>query len=147
MGPRGKILISILLIIMVGLAVWQSTSPQLLPPVATKYSASRLYSNRGSWVLLETMKYGRICLVFSIANLTYPRTFLQTSYSLIISNDNQTISSSYIRGFGLKVTALSVQDNYDGSTTSWGRGNLTDAAQVETIFHFRTSTVHELRFK
>ncbi len=92
------------------------------------------------------MRYGKIFLAFSIANLTYPRTTLPTSYSVVISDVNETLSSSYVRGFGLKVTALSVQDNYDGSTSSWGRGNLTDAAQAASIFNFRTSTVHELRF-
>jgi len=37
MGPRGKILTSLLMIIAVVLAVWQFTSPALIPSVGTKY--------------------------------------------------------------------------------------------------------------
>ncbi len=132
--------------LIVGLAVWQYTSPQMIPPVGNRYSTSTLYANRGNWILLETMSQGRVFIAISISNLTFPRTWMQTTYSLIISDVNDTVSASYLRGFGLKVTAVSIQDNYDGSTSSWGRGNLTDAAQAESIFHFRTSTVHELRF-
>jgi hypothetical protein len=90
MGPRGKILTSLLLIIIVIIAVWQFTSPALIPSVGTKYLSSTLYANRGSWVVLEVSGYGKVFLVFSIANLTYPRTTLPTSYSLIVSKVNET---------------------------------------------------------
>ncbi len=53
MGPRGKALTSLLLIIIVILAVWQFTSPALIPAVGTKYLSSTQYANRGSWVLLN----------------------------------------------------------------------------------------------
>jgi hypothetical protein len=147
MGPRSKILISILLIIIVIVALWQLTSPRLIPSVGTKYSASTLYANRGSWVLLETSSHGRIFLAFSIANLTYPRTYLQTSYSIVISKVNETAPSSYTRGFSLKITALRVQDNYDGSISLWApSADLPDAVQGMTIFNFKTSANHQLRF-
>jgi len=84
MGPRRKILISILMIIIVILAVWQLTSPRLIPLVGTKCLSSAQYTKRGSWVLLESYSHGRVFLAFSIANLTYPRTSLQTTYSVII---------------------------------------------------------------
>src|SRR5437867_8768476 len=90
MGPRGKILTSLLMIIAVVLAVWQFTSPALIPSVGRKYLSSHQYANRGSWVLLEVSGYGRVFLAFSIANLIYPRTTLPTSYSLIISKLNET---------------------------------------------------------
>ncbi len=147
MGPRRKILISILLIITVILAVWQFTSPRLIPSVGTKYLTSAQYATRGSWVLLEISSHGRVFLAFSIANLTYPRTSLQTSYSIIISKVNETAPSSYTRGFSLKITALHVQDNYDGSTSPWAPStDLPDAVQALTIFNFKTSANHELRF-
>jgi hypothetical protein len=147
MGPRRKILISILLIIIVILAVWQLTSPRLIPSVGTKYLSSAQYANRGSWVLLEISSHGRVFFAFSIANLTYPRTSLQTSYSLTISKVNETAPSSYTRGFSLKITALHVQDNYDGSTTLWApSADLPDAVQALTIFNFKTSANHRLRF-
>ncbi len=147
MGPRGKILTSLLLIIIVILAVWQLTSPALIPSVGTKYLSSTQYANRGSWVLLEVSSYGRIFLVFSIANLTYPRTTLQTSYSIIVSKVNETALPSYIRGFTLKLTALHIQDNYDGSTSAWvPSGNFPDAVQATTLFNFKTSANHQLRF-
>jgi len=53
MGSRGKILTSILLIIIVIIAVWQFTSPALIPSVGTKYLSSKQYANRGSWTVLE----------------------------------------------------------------------------------------------
>jgi len=67
MGPRGKILTSLLLIIMVIIALWQFTSPVLIPSVGTKYLSSTQYANRGSWVLMEVSSYGKVFLVFSIA--------------------------------------------------------------------------------
>jgi hypothetical protein len=147
MAPRGKILTSLLLIIIVIVAVWQFTSPALIPSVGTKYLSSTLYANRGSWVVLEVSGYGKVFLVFSIANLTYPRTTLPTSYSLIVSKVNETALPSYIRGFTVKLTALHIQDNYDGSTSAWARsGNFPDAAPATTLFNFQTSANHQLRF-
>jgi len=120
MGPRGKILTSLLLIVIVTIAVWQFTSPVLIPSVGTKYLSSTLYANRGSWVVMEVSGYGKVFLAFSIANLTYPRTTLPTSYSLIVSKVNETALPSYIRGFTVKLTTLHIQDNYDGSTLGLG---------------------------
>jgi hypothetical protein len=96
-------------------------------------------------VLLEISSHGRVFLAFSIANLTYPRTSLQTTHSLVISKVNETAPSSYVRGFSLKITALHVQDNYDGSTSLWApSADLPDAIQALTIF--KTSANHQLRF-
>src|SRR6267143_729895 len=113
MGPSGKTLTSLLLIVIVTIAVWQFTSPVLIPSVGTKYLSSTLYANRGSWVVMEVSGYGKVFLAFSIANTTYPRTTLPTSYSLIVSKVNETALPSYIRGFTVKLTALHVQDNYE----------------------------------
>ncbi len=147
MGPRGKILTSTLLIIVVIIAVWQFTSPTLIPSVGTKFLSSTQYANRGSWIVLEVSGYGKAFLAFSIANLTYPRTTLPTSYSLIISKVNETVLPSYIRGFTVKFTALHIQDNYDGSTSAWApSGNFPDAVQATTLFNFKTSANHQLRF-
>jgi hypothetical protein len=147
LGVRKKIAVSILLIIIVVLAVWQFTSPQLLPQVGNKYSAIGPYSNRGSWTLLETMRYGQADLAISISNVTFPRTGIGTDYSLVISDVNQTITNSIVKGFGVRVTGITVQDNVDGSTSTWGNGNaLGDAVQATSIFFFRTSTNHMLRF-
>ena len=147
MGPRGKILISLLLIIVVILAVWQLASPALIPSVGTKYASSQQYANRGGWVLLEVSGYGRIFLAFSIANLTYPRTTLPTSYSVIISKVNETAPSSYSRGLTLKITALNILDSYDGSISSWApTANFPDAVQATTLFNFKTSANHQVRF-
>lgn len=147
MGPRGKVLTAILLIIVVILAVWQFTSPVLIPSVGTKYALSPQYANRGSWVLIEISGYGKVFLAFSIANLTYPRTTLPTSYSLIISKVNETAPSSYARGLTLKITSLRIQDNYDGSISSWApSGNFPDAVQATTFYNFKTSANHQLKF-
>ena len=147
MGPRGKILTSLLMIIAVVLAVWQFTSPALIPSVGTKYLSSQQYANRGSWVLLEVSGYGRVFLAFSIANLTCPRTTLPTSYSLIISKVNETTPASYARSLTLKITALRIHDNYDGSISSWvPSGNFPDAVQATTLYNFKTSANHQLKF-
>jgi hypothetical protein len=147
MGPRGKVLTALLLIIVVILAVWQFTSPALIPSVGTKYLSSTQYANRGSWVSLEVSGYGKVFLAFSIANMTFPRTTLPTSYSVIISKVNETTPSSYARGFTLKITSLRIQDNYDGSISSWApSGNFPDAAQATTLFNFKTSANHQLKF-
>jgi hypothetical protein len=147
MGPKGKILTSILLVIVVLIALWQFTSPVLIPSVGTKYLYSQQYANRGSWVALEVTGYGKFALGFSIANLTFPRTTLQTSYSLVLSKLNETGFPSYVRGFAVKITSLHVQDNYDGSTSAWAYSNdFTDGAQAISIFNFKTSANHQLRF-
>jgi len=147
MGPRGKILTYLLLVIIVIIALWQFTSPRLIPSVGTKYLSSTQYANRGSWVLQEVSSYGKVFLVFSIANLTYPRTTLQTSYSVIVSKVNETALPSYVRGFTLKLTSLHIQDNYDGSTSAWApSGSFPDAVQATTLFNFKTSANHQLKF-
>ena len=147
MGVRKKIAVSIVLIIIVALAVWQFTSPQLLSTVGSKYSAFGAYSNRGSWTILETMRYGRAYLAISISNVTFPRTGIGTDYSLVISDVNQTLTNSIVKGFGARVTSLSIQDSVDGSTSTWGNGHdVSDAVQATSIFFFRTSTNHMLRF-
>lgn len=147
MGVRKKIAISILLIIIVSLAVWQFTSPQLLSPVGNKYSTYGQFSNRGSWTLPEKFQYGRAFLAISISNVTFPRTGIGTDYSVVISDVNQTITNSIVKGFGVRVTGVSIEDSVDGSTSTWGNGNgVSDAVQATSIFFFRTSTSHMLRF-
>jgi len=59
MGPRGKILASILLIIIVIIAHRRFTSRALIQSVETKHVLSAQYPNRGSWVLLETADQGK----------------------------------------------------------------------------------------
>lgn len=147
MGLRKKIAVSIILVIIVALAVWQFTSPQLLPSVGNKYATFGPYSNRGSWTVPETFRYGRAYLVISISNVTFPRTGIGTDYSLVISDVNQTITNSIVKGFGVRVTGMFIQDSVDGSTSTWGNGNaVSDAVQGTSIFFFRTSTNHMLRF-
>jgi hypothetical protein len=147
LGVRKKVAVSIVLIIIVALAVWQFTSPQQLPPVGSKYSTFGTYSNRGSWTLNETMRYVTAYLAVSISNITFPRTGIGTDYSVVISDVNQTITNSIVKGFGVRVTGLNIQDSVDGSTSTWGNGNaVSDAAQATSIFFFKTSTNHLLRF-
>ena len=146
MGPRGKIIVLILLIVIVGLAVWQFTSPALLPQVGTKYSAPGQYSAQGSWITIQTLNRGSITLAISVANITYPKLGLETSYSIVLSDVNHTLTSSYFKGYGIKVTALTLQDNYDGSTNRLNKGPMTDAVQTTTLFYFKTSATHQLRF-
>lgn len=147
MGPRGKILASILLVVVVLVALWQFTTPTALPSVGTKYLTSAQYANRGSWTFLELTSYGRFYLGFSIANLTYPRTTFQTQYSVVLSKLNESGLPSYVRGFTVKLVGLFVQDNYDGSTSSWAySNNFPDAAQATSIFNFKTSATHKLMF-
>jgi hypothetical protein len=144
---RKKIAVLIILIVIVVLAVWQFTSPPLLPVVGDKYSVFGAYSNRGSWTIPEAMRYGRAYLAISISNVTFPRTGIGTDYSLVISDVNQTITNSIVRGFGLRVNGMNIQDSVDGSTSTWGKGNnVTDAVQATSIFFFRTSTDHQMRF-
>jgi len=147
LGVGKKIAISIVLTVIVALAVWQLTSPHLLPPVGSKYATSALYSNRGNWTLSETMRYVKANVAISISNVTFPRTGIGTDYSLVISDVNQTIRNSIVKGFGVRVTGMNIQDSVDGSTSTWGNGNaVSDAAQATSIFFFKTSTNHMLRF-
>jgi len=115
--------------------------------VGSEYSAFGPYSNRGSWTIPETMQYVRAYLAISISNLTFPRTGIGTDYSLVISDVNQTVTNSLVKGFGVRVTGMNIQDSVDGSTSTWGNGNaVSDAVQATGIFFFRTSTNHMLRF-
>ena len=86
-------------------------------------------------------------MAISISNVTFPRTGIGTDYSLVISDVNQTITNSIVKGFGVRVTGMFIQDSVDGSTSTWGNGNaVSDAVQATGIFFFRTSTDHMLRF-
>ena len=146
MGAKAKVMALVLLIIIVALALWQFTSPMMLPVVGTRYSANTAYSNRGTWIIQQNMSYAKSFLAISIANLTYPKTTFPTEYSLVISNMNQTLTNTLVKGLGVKVTSLGILDNYDGSTSKWGISmNITDAVQATGIFNFHTSTMHELR--
>jgi hypothetical protein len=147
LGVRKKIVVSVVLIAIVAIAVWQFTSPPLLPPVGRKYATSALYANRGNWTFSETMLYVEAYLAISISNVTFPRTGIGTDYSLVISDVNQTITNSVVKGLGVRVTGMNIQDSVDGSTSTWGNGNaVSDAAQATSIFFFKTSTTHMLRF-
>src|SRR2546427_13244929 len=109
--------------------------------VGGKYSAFGPYSNRGSWTIMETMQYVRAYLAISISNLTFPRTGIGTDYSLVISDVNQTVTNSLVKGFGVRVTGMNIQDSVDGSTSNWGNGNaVSEAVQATGIFFFQTST-------
>jgi len=60
---------------------------------------------------------------------------------------NETTPASYARGLTLKITALHIQDNYDGSISSWApSGTFPDAVQATTLYNFKTSANHQLRF-
>lgn len=146
MGAGAKIAALIILIVIVGLAVWQFTSPSLLPQVGTKYSASGPYSVQGSWITVQTLNRGTVTVAISVANMTFPKLGIETDYSIVISDVNQTLTSSYFKGFGLKVTGLTLQDNLDGSTNRLNSGPMTDAVQTTTLFFFKTSATHQLRF-
>jgi hypothetical protein len=147
MGVKAKIVIVVLLFVVVMIALWQFTSPAQLPVVGDKYASQLSYANRGSWTILENTSYGRAYFAFSIANTSYPRTTLPTYYELTISNLNQTVTNPLVKGFGVRVTTITLQDNLDGSTSKWGiTENLTDAVQAAGVFNFHTSAIHELRF-
>lgn len=95
----------------------------------------------------ETMQYVKAYIAVSISNATFPRTGIGTDYSIVISDVNQTIMNSIAKGFGVRVTGMHIQDSVDGSTSTWGNGKeLSDAAQATSIFFFKTSTTHMLRF-
>ena len=147
MGAKAKVIISVLLVIILGISLWQFTAPQIISPVGQKYAQSAAYSSRGSWTVREQMSYGTVFLVFSIANTTTPQVTLPpTIYSLVISNDNQTISNAFVRGFGIRVVTLTVQDSYDGSTTVRGNNYLADAVQVTSNLNLKTSALHRVTF-
>ena len=147
MGARPKVLVSILLIVVLGIGVWQLTAPHIMPAVGRKYANSIVYSSRGTWTVHEQMSYGAFFLVFSIANVTTPQISLpSTIYSLVISNDNATVSNSFVQGFGIRIVALTVQDNYDGSSTVKGSNDLGDAIQITSNMNLKTSALHQLRF-
>ena len=149
MGSKAKIAIVVLLLIVIILATWQLTSPHVLPVVGSKYTSQATYTNRGTWIVLENMSNGRASFAFSIANESFPRagTGQQTYYTITISNVNQTITSSYTKGFSLRITSIHIDDNTDGSSSAWGIGsNVTDAIQANGLFGFRTSATHQLRF-
>ena len=151
MGPKAKILISAVLIVIVGLAVWQFTSPPSIPVVGTKYLLTPEPSHQGSWVEFEKTGSGSLFLGFTITNTTFPRELTSTTYSIVISKVNQTIRSALVRNYSLKVTGLTILDNYDGTATGFdASSSLTDAVQVTTLFDFRTpnglSALHQLRF-
>src|SRR5690242_21951028 len=89
------------------------------------------------------MRYVTACLAISISNVTFPRTGMGTDYSLVISDVNQTITNSIVKGFGVRVIGMNIQDSVDGSTSTWGNGNaVSDAVQATSIFFFKTSTNH-----
>ena len=47
----------------------------------------------------------------------------------------------------MKLIALHIQDNYDGSTSAWApSGTFPDAVQATSIFDFKTSANHHLKF-
>lgn len=93
------------------------------------------------------MQYEKAYIAVSISNATFPRTGIGTDYSLVISDVNQTIMNSIVQGLGVRVTGMHIQDSVDGSTNTWRNGNaVTDAAQATSIFFFKTSTNHMLRF-
>jgi len=147
MGTKAKIGISILLVVVLGLALWQFTSPRNIPAVGSKYTLSGPLSEKGSWIVSEKTSSGTVYLGISIANLTYPKPVLSTTYSVIISKLNETITSSYARTITIRVTGLTIQDNYDGSYTGLDTtGQISDAVQATTLFFFKTSADHQLRF-
>src|SRR5204863_8073859 len=114
--------------------------------VGTCYSFGP-YSKRRTWTIMETMRYRSAYLAISISNVTFTRTGIGTDYSLVISDVNQTLTNSIVKGFGVRVTGISIQDSVDGSTSTWGNGHdVSDAVQSTSIFFFRTSTNHMLRF-
>jgi len=70
-------------------------------------------------------------------------------HDLLPSNKQSKRDSQrlWVRSFTLRVTGLTVEDNYDGAVGKFGKGNnLTDAVQVTALIFFRTSANHELRF-
>ena len=147
MGVKAKVAVVIVLALVLVLGLWHLSRAPTLPSVGVKYVSAVAYSRLGSWMEVEAVPSGRMVLGFSVSNLTFPRTFLSTTYSLVISKVNETVNRSYVESISLRVTGLTVEDNYDGTTTSWGKVNdLNDAVQVISIQLFQTSGQHLLRF-
>ena len=146
MEPEGKVAAIFTLISVFSLGLWQFTSPRTLPRVGIKYVGSGS-STRRSWVLKTSSSAGKACLAFGTANLTFPRLSLPTTYSLIISVVNETVTNSYAKSYSIRMTSLALLDNYYGGTNSWGKTNdLPDAAQATSLFFFKTSATPELKF-
>jgi len=146
MGAKAKIGISIILIVILGLAVWQLTSPRSIPSVGTEYVQPGPLSEKGSWIVAEKTSSGTVYLAISIANLTHPRAALSTTYSVLISK-LETITSPYARTVTVRVTSLTLQDNYDGKFTGLDTtGLVPDAVQVTSLLHFTTSAAPQLQF-
>lgn len=52
-----------------------------------------------------------------------------------------------MKNFTVRVTSLTIEDNYDGKTTGYDTtGILHDAVQVTGLFDFLTPANHEVRF-
>ncbi len=133
--------------VIVALAVWQLTSPPAMPVVGTKYTQPGQFSNRGFWVEFEKAGSGSLFLGFSIANLTYAREAISTTYSIVISKLNETINGSFVKSFSVRVTGLTIEDNYNGKYTGYdAASSLNDAVQVTSLFTFLTPADHEVRF-
>ncbi len=147
MGPKAKVGISAVLVVIVALAVWQLTSPPAMPAIGTKYVQPGQFSNRGFWVEFEKAVSGSLFLGFSIANLTYAREASSTTYSIVISKLNETINGSFVKSFSVRVTGLTIEDNYNGKFTGYDAGSsLNDAVQVTSLFTFLTPADHKVRF-
>ncbi len=147
LGTKAKVGTTILLITILAVALWQFTSPRNIPSVGTKYTLPGPLSEKGSWIVSEKTSIGSVYFGISIANLTYPKAALSTTYSIVISKLNETITSSYVRSITIRVTGLTLHDNYDGSYIGLDTtGQVPDAIQVTSLFFFKTSADHELRF-
>ena len=128
MGARAKVSLAILLAVVLVFGLWQLSSPPALSTVRTKYVWTGPYWRLGSWTVQEAPSAREVVLAFSVANVTFPRPSLSTTYSVVISKVNETVSSPYVRSFSLRVTSLTIEDNYDGTTINWGKtNNLNDA--------------------
>ena len=121
MEVRAKVSLAILLAVVLILGLWQLSSPTALPTVGTKYVSTGPYSRLGSWTVQEALSAGQVVLAFSVTNVIFPRTSLSTTYSVVISKVSETVTSLYVRSLSLRVTSLTIEDNYDGLTTSWGK--------------------------
>lgn len=147
MGTKAKLTVIPVLALILVLGLWHLSRPPLLRSVGTKYISSPVYSKLGSWTSVEAVPSGQVALAFSISNLTFPRPYLSTTYSLVISKINETVDGPIANSISLRVTGLRVEDNYDGLTTSWGKPNdLSDAVQVLSIQLLKTSGDHQMRF-
>jgi hypothetical protein len=148
MGIRAKLIVSVFLVLIVGIGVWQFTAPIMVTVAGEKYARSITYASRGNWTLEENTAYGRVFLVFSIANLTFPQPSLPaTSYGLTISIKNETITNQYVKGYSFRFLSMTAEDNYDGSNTATGPGNnMGDAVQSDIVMQMKTIGCHVLKF-